>query len=189
MNFNLVLRPLRRLQDAILCSGLLGVFPASIKDRVQHVTNIMNSNRSDKYTSQEIGQVVDKMETVLPMYGDIPTDISEEYTKELVINYLEENKLKHVSYKNLFPPVEYCCNKKLVWSPCCKCIVFERLDAVAGQVYNGFCTECSSTYSLNSYKRGDSDVYYEDVLDHKYFASSRETVFEKDFLYSIDRDM
>ena len=191
MNFNVVLRPLRRLQDAVLCSGLLNVFPPCMKDRISHVKNIMNKNSKDDYTTEEISTAVQKLENVLPSYGDAPKSISEDFIHGEVRQYVDGNtQCTDTALRNLFPPVDKCCGKKLEYRASSKCIVFERcVGTVCGQIYSGLCTRCNTCYSLNSFKAKEVETYYPDVPNLKYFMSTRETVFETNLLYSVDRDM
>ena len=40
--------PMRRLQDAMLCSSLLNIFPVGLKNRLQHIMNVLNRYSAKK---------------------------------------------------------------------------------------------------------------------------------------------
>ena len=131
MNFNLVLKPLRRLQDVIMCSSLLNVFPDGMKNRINCIVNVLNRTvHKDKYTTNEVGLAIEKLENVLPMYGDSPVSISEDFVMKEVIDYIKDSNITQHGYRNLFPPINEWCSMKLDFRSSTKCVVFERCKTV-----------------------------------------------------------
>ena len=191
MDFNIILRPLRRLQDAVACCKLIKIFPNGIRNRILHIKETLNRfSEGQNYSTDQVALAVQKFDSVLPRYNDNPTDISDNVVEEMVERYILKDSQREVGVRNIFPPVQKCCDRDLDMRSVSRCIVFERCKgALQGQLFDGKCNACNKLYTANTIKNGEIEIHYKDVLDLPYFVSSRETVFDTDFLNFVDREM
>lgn len=142
------------------------------------------------YTKEELTIVTEKLDEILPRYGDRPMSISENVVEKEVLAYIKEKESSNVGLRNLFPPVKICCGEALNFRLSSKCIVFEKNSGgVSGLIYTGSCKKCKTIYSTNSLKKGTAESYYNDVLEQRYFMSTRDTVFENHLIFAVDRNM
>lgn len=55
MNFNIVLRPFRRLQDILTCINLMNIFPNGMTNRENVIAEVLKrTTRKDIYTTEEV---------------------------------------------------------------------------------------------------------------------------------------
>jgi hypothetical protein len=193
MDFNSFLRPLKYLRDFIWCVKLINIFPVGLKDRNKHATNVLNAmscskgEAEDVYKEDDVAMVFEKINVLLPRYGDCPTLVTNSEVKEVVKNYVRERK--DVALINLLPPVESCCGHDLKITASSRCMVYERTSASSAILFDGICRSCKTKYSLNTKTIGKSEKYYDNVLETDMFASTRETIFSRDLLTAVTRDM
>lgn len=154
MNFNIVLRPFRRLQDILTCINLMNIFPNGTNNRERVIAEILKRTRGkETYTREEVAIATEILYEILPRYGDRPMTISENVVEKEVLEYIKESS--NVGLRNLFPPVKICCGTALNFRPSSQCIVFEKNSGgVPGLIYTGSCKNAKPYIPSTRLRRG-----------------------------------
>lgn len=186
-DFNLIFRPFKRLGDVLKLIILAKIFPRDIPNRYKSIVKVMNEGLADsdgqeqRVTEESMLALSQKLETCLPEIGTelaIPTHINKE---------LQE---KGMTCKHLMPHIKFCCGTKCKVILNNKVVVYEKNNIWKGSAYKGVCKKCNAEYLLTTWKpQGGEWTYYEDCSKHDYFQSTRCSVFQKEFLESIDRNI
>lgn len=169
----------------------MNIFPNGMTNRENVIAEVLKRTTGKKiYTKEEVAIATETLDDILPRYGDRPMSISENVVEKEVLAYIKEKESStcNVGLRNLFPPVKICCGTALNFKLSSKCIVFEKNSGgVPGLIYTGSCKKCKTIYSINSLKKGTAESYYNDVLEQRYFMSTRDTVFENHLIFAVDR--
>ena len=187
MDFNMILRPFKKFKDAILCLNLSNVFPKLIPNRVQLITEVINTC-SDGYTDTQVRAAVDKFESILPRYQDSTGNLGSAPVPPEISSYINSRE-GSMSLRNLFPPQSTCCGTNLKFLKGVECMVFEINGALPGLVFVGTCNKCKTVYDVSHIIRKGKKLYYANTDEIKYFRSTRDTVFERELLSIVDRDL
>ena len=98
----MILRPFKKLRDAILCLNLSSVFPKLIPNRVQLITEVIN-NCTEGYSETQVRAAVDKFENILPRYEDNTGNLGSAPVPPEIAEFVN-SKQGSMSLRNLFPP-------------------------------------------------------------------------------------
>ena len=183
-DFNLILRPLKKLGDVIKIVILEKIYPRDVPDRCKSIATVMNNADEQESISEEsILALSQKLEIYLPNISDnldIPSHITEDLLQ------------KGLPCRHLMPHVKNCCGMKCKIILNNQVVVYEKNNILKGSAYKSVCKnkKCKSEYLLSTWKRkGGEWSYYDDCSKHEYFQSTRCSVFQREFLETIDRNM
>ena len=181
-------QPFKKFKDILRVYLLTKLLPKRIPNRCEMLKKLIDD---DSVSVCDLDVFSQKMEDILPAMGDNTTDFDSSLKSMEVPSHIIDCMIKSdIPIRHLLPPVEKCCGELLKITLSSRCIVFETTQALPGALYSGLCKKCKQVYHYSHYKDTNSTLfYYQDQDQHLYFASTKETVFEKKLLLSFDRNM
>lgn len=191
MAFTGMLNPLDKVEDLLRLLGYMKVVPNSVKNRTEHLTQMMNSMKegNSKITVQEMSVLLQTLENLMPMYGDNPCQITTSKVEDECTKYMEQGCMD-IGSVNIIPPITKCCGQLKNFSTKA-CTLYRVKDKpVIACMHDMKCMKCKTVYKTSTYKRdGKDEIYYDNVLTLPYFMSTIDTVFSSEFMSAVDADM
>lgn len=84
-------------------------------NRENVITEVLKKTTGKEiYTKEEVAIASEKLDEILPRYGDWPMSISENDVEKKLLAYIKEKESSNVGLRNLFPPVKNCCG--MAWN-------------------------------------------------------------------------
>lgn len=188
MDFNIMLKPLSKVCDIRRLVEFMRIVPNGVQGRYEHIKNLLNLSSTTSITTEETCTLVQKVETLLPRFGDDAKSTNAE-SVELECEIYMRKGATEIGIVNILPPVKQCCGTlKNAGSKVCT-VYRWRFKPVIGMMHELKCCKCKTLYRCSTFKKGNQEFYYNNVLTLEYFMSTCDTVFSTDFLNRVDTEL
>ncbi|XP_062616431.1 uncharacterized protein LOC134278125 [Saccostrea cucullata] len=136
----------------------------------------------------DVAALVQTLEVILPRFQDNPLNVSPELVQKDFEYYISKG-ISEVGTVNIIPPVTTCCGQlKKVGQKVCN-VFRSRFKPAVAVMYELKCSKCNTVYKCSTYKKKSIELYYSDVLEQEYFASTCDSVFSMELLRKVDIDL
>ncbi|CAC5404177.1 unnamed protein product [Mytilus coruscus] len=95
------LKPLTKVEDVKRITEFIKILPFGLKDRYQHITNLLNNTKDKEYSVTEIAGLIQTLQTILPRFQDNISDVSSKSAEEECSNYIKGG-ICNVGVVNIF---------------------------------------------------------------------------------------
>ena len=173
-----MLSPLDKIEDLEGIMGYMKSIPSVVKNRVQHLTSLMNSRRDcDPYTDSQISVLVQTSEELIPKYGDDPCGITKMLLEEECAKYIGKGVFD-IGIVNIIPPIKTCCGP-LKNTSAKVCTLFRKYaKPVVGIMHDMKCMKCNTVYRTSTYKKTkQTEVYYMRMPVHYHISCPLEILY------------
>ena len=155
MDLNALFNPFKKVSDVLTGLVISKLIPARVPDRLTLSTKLLGN---DYLQEREFSSFTDKIEKMLPLYGDDVNKFIESAVNDVHKTIVDKFIVNETAVRHLLPPVRYCCDKDTYITKSSKCVVFERLAVNTGllRLYKASCKTCTRVYYLNFYTKRES---------------------------------